>query len=81
MEFGYNRTSAWPREEREYFQVAYRLLDSKTVDRAFSVLEIIPDNFPKTVLTLDRIPIKRNGIHHRYLPEWLLGRPTGHRLT
>jgi hypothetical protein len=29
---------------------------------------------PKTVLTLDRIAIKRNGVHHRYMPEWLLGR-------
>jgi predicted AAA+ superfamily ATPase len=59
--------------EREYFQVAYHLLDSKTIDREFSVLETIPDNFPKTVLTLDRIPVKRSGIHHHYLPEWLLG--------
>ena len=58
---------------REYFQVSYRLLDRKTVDREFSVLESIPDNFPKTVLSLDRIPVKRNGIYHRYLPEWLLG--------
>jgi uncharacterized protein len=67
--------------EREYFQVAYRLLDRNTIDREFSVLEAIPDNFPKTVLSLERIAVKRNGIHHRYLPEWLLGRPAGNRLT
>jgi len=67
--------------EREYFQVAYRLLDRNTIDRELSVLEAIPDNFPKTVLSLDRIAVKRNGIHHRYLPEWLLGRLAGHRLT
>jgi predicted AAA+ superfamily ATPase len=67
--------------EREYFQVAYRLLERKTIDREFSVLETIPDNFPKTVLTLDRIPIKRNGIHHCYLPKWLLDRESRHRLT
>jgi predicted AAA+ superfamily ATPase len=58
---------------REYYQVAYRLIDPKTVEREFSVLEAVPDSFPKTVLTLDRIPIKRNGIHHCYLPAWLLG--------
>lgn len=58
---------------REYYQVAYRLLDTKTVEREFSVLEAVPDSFPKTVLTLDRIPVKRNGIHHCYLPDWLLG--------
>ena len=45
----------------------------KTVEREFSVLEAVPDSFPKTVLTLDRIPMKRNGIHHYYLPAWLLG--------
>ena len=58
---------------REYYQVAYRLLDPKTVEREFSVLEAVPDSFPKTVLTLDRIPMRRNGIHHYYLPAWLLG--------
>jgi hypothetical protein len=25
------------------------------------------------VLTMDRIPMRRNGIHHYYLPAWLLG--------
>jgi uncharacterized protein len=59
---------------REYYQVAYRLADPKTVEREFAVLEAIPDNFPKTVLTLDRVPTKRSGIIHRYLPEWLLAR-------
>jgi predicted AAA+ superfamily ATPase len=59
--------------DREYFQVAYRLADPKTTEREFSVLEAIADNFPKTVLTLDRIPTKRGGILHRTLPEWLLG--------
>jgi len=41
--------------------------------REFSALEAIPDSFPKTVLSLDRIPMKQNGIQHRYLPAWLLG--------
>jgi hypothetical protein len=53
---------------REYYQVAYRLMDPKTVEREFSVLQAVPDSFPKTVLTLDRIPMRRNGIHHYYLP-------------
>jgi len=59
--------------DREYFQVAYRLADPKTTEREFAVLEAIADNYPKTVLTLDRVPTKRGGILHRYLPEWLLG--------
>jgi uncharacterized protein len=60
-------------DDREYFQVAYRLSAPKTIEREFSVLEAIPDNFPKTLPTLDRVPSKRGGIIHRYLPEWLLG--------
>lgn len=60
-------------DDREYFQVAYRLASPKTIDREFAPLEAIPDNFPKTLLTLDRVPTKRGGIVHRYLPEWLLG--------
>ncbi len=58
--------------EREYYQVAYHLTDAKTIEREFAALEAIPDNFPKTVLTLDRIPLRRGGIRHKYLPEWLL---------
>jgi uncharacterized protein len=60
--------------DREYFQVAYRLADAKTIEREFGVLESIDDNYPKTVLSLDRVPMHREGIRHGYLPEWLLTR-------
>jgi predicted AAA+ superfamily ATPase len=59
-------------EDREYFQVAYRLSARETIEREFSALEAIPDNYPKTLLSLDRVPTKRGGIIHRFLPEWLL---------
>ena len=39
-------------------EVAYRLADAGTIEREFAVLEAIADNFPKTVLTLDRIPLE-----------------------
>ena len=43
------------RENRkEYIQVAYLLADEHTVDREFSVLQSIQDNYPKTVLSMDR---------------------------
>jgi uncharacterized protein len=62
--------------EREYFQVAWRLGDANTIEREFGVLGAIDDNFPKTVLSLDRVPLERRGIRHRYLPDWLLSRGT-----
>jgi predicted AAA+ superfamily ATPase len=39
---------------KEYIQVAYLLADERTVDREFSVLQLIQDNYPKTVLSMDR---------------------------
>jgi len=41
-------------DRKEYIQVAYLLSDSRTVDREFSVLQSIQDNYPKTVISMDR---------------------------
>jgi uncharacterized protein len=60
--------------DREYFQVAYRLADAKTVERELGALQAIDDNYPKSVLSLDRVPMHRKGIRHLYLPDWLLAR-------
>ena len=43
-------------DDREYFQVACRLSAPATTEREFAAFEAIPDNFPKTLLTLDRVP-------------------------
>jgi len=60
--------------EPVYFQVCYLLASPETIEREFSVLESIKDNFPKIVLSMDRGPsASRNGIQHMYLPAWLLG--------
>lgn len=58
---------------REYYQVAYLLASEATVEREFSALEAISDNYPKYVLTLDEFPRNRNGIRGVNLIEWLLG--------
>jgi len=59
--------------ERIYIQVAYALNDQKTVEREFSVLEQIRDNYPKIVLTMDEFQtINRNGIRSKYIPDFLL---------
>lgn len=59
-------------KEVRYLQVAYLLADEATAKREFSVLESIPDNYPKTVLSLDPIVRPRSGIDHRKIPEFLL---------
>lgn len=59
--------------EKLYVQVCYLLAGPETIEREFSVLEALKDNYPKIVLSMDRSPFAgRNGILHRYLPEWLL---------
>ena len=48
-----------------YAQVAYTILSNKkTEDRGYAPLEGIKDNFPKYVMTMDRLKQVRNGIIH-----------------
>jgi len=56
-----------------YVQVCYLLADDDTVEREFSALESIPDNYPKYVLSMDEIDRSRNGIIHRNIRDFLLG--------
>lgn len=56
-----------------YLQVTYLLASEDTVEREFSVLESIPDNFPKYVLSMDEIDRSRNGIIHKNIRDFLLG--------
>lgn len=57
----------------EYYQVAYLLADERTVEREFASLEAVPDNYPKTVLSLDEFQKEREGIRSLNLVDWLLG--------
>lgn len=41
--------------EKKYIQVAYLLSSEDTINREFSVLKKIPDNYPKYVISLDTI--------------------------
>ncbi len=58
--------------EIEYIQVTYLLAAESTIEREFSALERINDNYPKTVLSMDRIDRSRNGIRHKNIIEFLL---------
>jgi len=55
-----------------YVQVCYLLATDETMEREFSVLETIPDNYPKYVLSLDEINRSRNGIIHQNIRDFLL---------
>lgn len=59
-------------ESREYYQVAYLLATQDTVDREFSVLEAVRDNYPKYVLSLNDFQPNRNGIQGINIIDWLL---------
>ena len=57
-----------------YFQVAQTVLDESTRTREFAPLETIADNYPKTVLTLDRVGVgDYRGIRHVNMIDWMLG--------
>lgn len=57
---------------RIYVQVSYLLASDETMEREFSVLETIPDNYPKYVVTMDEIDRGRNGIKHMNIRDFLL---------
>lgn len=63
-----------PLLDYSYVQVAqYILTDNpKTEEREYRSLEIIKDNYPKYLLTLDSLEQKRNGIKHRNLAKFIV---------
>lgn len=58
--------------EKCYIQITYLLASEETVEREFSVLEKIPDNYPKYVVSMDEINRSRNGIKHMNIRKFLL---------
>lgn len=59
-------------EDKLYVQVSYLLAGDETIEREFGVLEKIPDNYPKYVVTMDEITRSRNGIRHFHIRDFLL---------
>lgn len=58
--------------EREYIQVADYLSSEEVVTREFGAFKQIEDNFPKYVITMDKIDYSQNGIKHINLENFLL---------
>jgi predicted AAA+ superfamily ATPase len=65
------------RSQRLYIQVAYLLADETVIQREFSVLAQIPDQYPKLVLSLDTFDMSRDGIRHLNLIDFLLENKIG----
>lgn len=59
------------RDEKIYIQVAYLLASPETIEREFSVLEKIQDNYPKYVISMDFFNLSQNGIKHLNIIEFL----------
>lgn len=57
---------------RVYLQVTYLMPTEETRDREFSALRLVPDQFEKIVLSMDRFDFSQGGIKHLYLPDFLL---------
>jgi predicted AAA+ superfamily ATPase len=58
--------------EKIYVQVCYLLASDEIIEREFSALERIPDNYPKYVVSMDEISQSRNGIKHVNIRQFLL---------
>ena len=59
-------------EEKIYVQAAYYLTDEAVVEREFGAYEVVPDHYPKYVISMDKMPISRDGIIHRNLIDFCL---------
>ncbi len=58
-------------DNKLYVQVTYILASPEIIEREFGVLEQIPDNFPKYVVSMDELDMSRNGIKHCNIRKFL----------
>lgn len=59
-------------EEKIYIQAAYFLSDEKVVEREFGAYDCVSDNYPKYVISMDKVPLSRDGIIHMNLIDFLM---------
>ncbi len=59
------------KSQKLYVQVTYMLASPETVEREFGVYDLVRDNFPKYVVSLDEIDMSRNGIQHMNVRDFL----------
>ena len=59
------------KSQKLYVQVTYMLASPETVEREFGVYDLVRDNYPKYVVSLDEIDMSRNGIRHMNVRDFL----------
>ena len=59
-------------KNREYYQVTYTLSNKDTEEREFGAYNHIQDNYPKYVISTDKLDYSQNGIIHKNIIDWLL---------
>ncbi len=59
-------------EEKIYIQAVYYLTDEAVIEREFGAYEAVPDHYPKYVISMDKLPISRDGIIHMNLVDFCL---------
>lgn len=60
--------------EKIYVQVALSVMDENTAEREFKPFYEIKDNYPKYIITTDRINMSRDGFEHLNLFDFLMGK-------
>ena len=60
------------KDKKIYIQVAYTVSNEETKQREFGAFDVINDNYPKYVLTLDKLSYEYNGIKHINIIDFLL---------
>ncbi|WP_295149897.1 ATP-binding protein [uncultured Peptoniphilus sp.] len=55
-----------------YFQISYLMENEKTREREFGVYDLIKDNYPKYVLSMDKLDFSQKGIIHKNIVDFLL---------
>ncbi len=58
--------------ERFYIQVADYLSSDEVIEREFGAYKNVADNFPKYVITMDKVDYSQDGIIHKNIIDWLL---------
>ncbi len=58
--------------ERKYIQVADYLSSDEVIKREFAAYKAVDDNYPKYVISMDKIDYSQNGIIHKNIIDWLL---------
>ncbi|VYT82370.1 AAA family ATPase [Peptoniphilus gorbachii] len=59
-------------EEISYFQIAYLMENEKTREKEFGAYDLVTDNYPKYVLSMDKLDFSQRGIVHKNIIDFLL---------